>query len=449
MHTRNNISSKLRIFSFGSLFLTLIVGTVSFQGCGTRTIEKKTDDQVFGKWMKTQQVFNDQDLEGMNEHLSPAYVSSIKTKYAEMHTYLEPIKGVVETIYNTKIPGGPETFNITLTDGLKDKLGKLYAMMDHDMPSFIEYLKNLGLATQARNDADLAGEFKDIIKQCRGLTELFFAQPNARLETDYMRAVGNRFFEFCFSPQTWPLFEEIINKPELHPLGRILYATIWYYLAGNGWKHWNSACLDELKKEAGKGKKIVYIAGGSDVFQMISRGIYNIEVIDPILPSQPKYYSEGWDWLVKPDGLGDEVTFTAADKNIYMKRTNYTENGTFKARLVTDVIADIPNSITEWTIYAKDTNKQLGIFTISRRFCTQKDFFINAQRAMVTSFNELYFLVSPNPQKSWGINPELFDSEYQIYVKQLREPVTLEEMFNMRRTEQSDFSFIALGTEIN
>jgi len=68
---------------------------------------------------------------------------------------------------------------------------------------------------------------------------------------------------------------------------------------------------------------------------------------------------------------------------------------------------------------------------------------------MMISFNELYFVTSPNPQKTWGIDPKKFPDDFIIVAKQLRSPITKDMMVNMRNAELKPFSFIALGTEIN
>jgi len=442
-----NVSST-RTLSFAIGFAMLTTGTIVFQGCSRHEKETKTAEQVFAKWLNKEQVFHDHDLEQLKDQITPDYAATVKEKFAELHSVMTQFNPFLASFYATKTES-PSDFNVALNSQLKEKLAKIYFMVEHDMPGFVAFLQNNGFESGKLNNSDTESNFRDIILRDRGLIEMFFANKDPKVETEHLRAVANRFFEFCFDPETWPMFEALINHDDSHPIVRILYATTWYYMAGNGWKYWNKSCIDNMKKEADKGKKIVYIAGGSDIYQLLRHGIYNIEVIDPQLPTQPKYYSEGWDWLIKKDAVGDEITMGLPDKKLLLRRESYSEDGTFRAKLVTEAIVDLPKSTTEWVVYDQASNKKLGTVTLSRRFSTQEDFVQNDKQIVMISFNEMYFVVTPNQSKSWGINPEQFAPDFQLYAKQLREPVSREVMINMRKTELSKFSFIALGTEIN
>ena len=224
---------------------------------------------------------------------------------------------------------------------------------------------------------------------------------------------------------------------------------MWFHLVGEGWKDWHQNCLDALKKEHDQGKRITYLAGGNDMYQLVKHGIYNIDIIDPMLPSQPDYYAEGWLWLIKKNGLGDKIIFNF-DKNttVIMKRVGYKEFELFDASLSTGDTVKIRHSKTTWNLYNKKNMKKLGTITIDRRFARQADLVINknAKKALLFSFNEMYFVDAPQSFGGWGIDTSVVKQDTKIFVKQLRKPITKSTWAHLRKADASSFSFILLGS---
>jgi len=224
--------------------------------------------------------------------------------------------------------------------------------------------------------------------------------------------------------------------------------------SATGWHNWSSQCLKNLKQAADEGKRIVYIAGGSDLYQLITRGIYNITVIDPQLPSQPKYYTNEWAWIMKgagqDGGRGDQIVFE--EQKITMTRVGYLEvQKPFKARLEDGQVISINPSKTTWMITDKE-GKQLGTYILERRFVEQNDFKTTDDRALLISFNELFFIALPDALNGWRIEPSKFDDNFTMFVKHLHEPVAKAEVCNIRTAAMlnaSDFKFICLGSCIN
>jgi hypothetical protein len=309
-------------------------------------------------------------------------------------------------------------------------------------------------------------EYKDII-------QLMFLDNDFLVSYKYLFTLANKFFEFCFYPDTWKIFEDLqINNAD-HPIAKLFYAIMWFHLAGSGWKNWSGSALKNIKKEAEQGKEIVYIAGGSDIYQLIANGVYNIRIIDPMLPSQPKYYSQGWSFLIHPLadvgvryvgdysydsdqtwdtqlGIGDVITFDSFGKKIIMKRENFSFLGeTLKAMLSNGKVVEIEKSKTEWGFY-DEKGARLGRFIIERRFVEQCDFEMSNDKAFLISFNELYFISTTKVKGGWGMNPYRFDDNFNIHVKQLHKPVDVAVVKNMRKSfENMEFNYIALGTCVN
>jgi hypothetical protein len=189
---------------------------------------------------------------------------------------------------------------------------------------------------------------------------------------------------------------------------------------------------------------------------MLRSGVYRIKNIDPQLPSQPVYYANGWEFIIRSaeadGGIGDKIILPFPEGTLIMERTGFNLTGqTFKARLNNDSIIEIPRSITTWTI-SKESGEVVGSYELDRRFCSQEDFNPTADETLLMSFNELYFISLPNFLNGWQIEPNKFPEDLDIIIKQLRKPVTRNMVFNMRIASllnAADFKFIALGTCIN
>lgn len=429
-------------------------------GCNVTVSESQArkDKELFGRWISTQKVFEDKQPRTIEFIAKDGYQEKLRKYYQENKDFLVPHRLLLEKMFGMIFDSNNEL--ISLSDTMtKRNINKVATLLSHDMDGLVDYLREVGYTsnleqTFGEGSSDPVRQYKDIIKQYNAIMRMFFLigdrDNDKEVELTYLRSVANRMFEFAFAPTTWPTFSSYLTIPRMHPIVRVFYSTIWYYLAGAGWKQWHKDCLDELKREHDKGKRIVYIAAGNDVYQLIKRGIYSFDMIDPLLPTQPRYYAEGWSWLVRENGKGDTITFDLEDRMIIATRTSFVKHGYFQTMLSTGELGDIPNTTTTWTLCDKKTSKRLGTWVIHRRCVTQDDLKPSLTKAFLISFNELYFLVTQNPKKTWGVRPDLLDDRFTIHVKQLRRPVTAAMMRNMAMADASkDFSFIALGSEIN
>jgi len=438
-----------KLLRFG-LFGAILLSMLGFQGCSTEqkvsaNAETKQDRDVFCRWMRTQFVFKDRSLDSMKNDINQTYITVVKQRYHDQAKLFSPHNETIESIFAAEIKGGQ--LDVIVNNDLKKNLTYIYGLLENDIPGFIDFLRYHGLESAEFNKHDQALAYKDVIKKYYGLMQLLFASPDYFTETEYLCSVANRFFEFFFRPATWDQSKKILTNPMLYPIARVFYSTMWYYLTGHGWKHWNRECLEALKKEHDLGKTIVYIASGDDVYQLFKYGIYNIEVIDP-MPVQPKFCAEGWAWLIRDDGIGDKIALKFADKELELKRVEFKTHGTFKATEYTGGHGeDVQKITTRWSIYDKKTGKQLGNWVINRRFATQDDFIMNKNKALLISFNEFYFVTTMNPVKSWGIVLNQFEENFKIHIKQLRAPITKQIAQNMQVADTSQASFIGLGSQ--
>ncbi|MEQ9364059.1 MAG: hypothetical protein RIF32_07450, partial [Leptospirales bacterium] len=308
-----------------------------------------------------------------------------------------------------------------------------------------------GFTSAAQNTAERQSEFRKITAKYREFLEWISGQGEAR-EVEIRRfAIANRFFEYCFSPKTHAQFRTLIDAPALRPIARMLYANIWYNLSGNGWRYWHGDALAALEKRGRAGQEIVYIAGGSDIYLPILNGIYNIRVIDPMLPSQKKYYSEGWEFLIRGSGetggRGDTIRF-GGERGVVMTRLSYRELGRFETGELSDgKQLTLPKSESVWELRDQD-GKRLGRFVLERRFVAQADFSRREAQTLLVSFNELYYITASG-SSGWGIDPRRFPRDAEIFVKQLRKPVGRPAMIHMRETNEADFYYIKLGTSVD
>ncbi|KKQ11641.1 MAG: hypothetical protein US22_C0019G0007 [candidate division TM6 bacterium GW2011_GWF2_36_6] len=347
-------------------------------------------------------------------------------------------------------PLNPDNFE--LTEKTKERLSDVYKYLENDIGKFIERLKLHGFTDELINKVESKTNFLTVINKYKNFAQLLFANSDSFLTQNYLFCVANNLFEFCFYPTTAPKFEQLLKDPENYPIVRMIYSIMWNYLAGHGWKDWSKSTLSVLKDLTKNGGAVVYIAGGTDIYQLLKYGIYNITVIDPVLPSQPNYYSDIWDWLVvsktENNGIGDVVNYNFGDRKIVMKRTSFNKTGSFQAELSFGKIIDIIQSRTQWTVY-DDLGNELGNVIFERRFCRQDDFVKKDNSHLLISFNELYYIASNNLNDSWGIDISKIGDNFKMFVKQLQSPIDKNVLCNMQKADNSDFSFIKLGSNTN
>ncbi|MFA5075236.1 MAG: hypothetical protein WC436_03990 [Candidatus Babeliales bacterium] len=434
--------------------------------------EIKKSEEVFEKWIKIQHCINDINIGNMKKDFNEENIMALKSRYVTILNFLETFdcfcgftqeNSLKNSFFELEIPKGQD---------IKAKFFNLYDLLEKDISKFIDYLKEVNFAKELSGINSFRITDGILIEESKDMTNLLFYNKDFLKTEKYLFGAANKFFEYCFSEKTNKDFDLMLKDSKYHAIIKFIYSVMWYHLAGNGWKHWHQNSLRNLKQKFDLGHEIVYIAGGSDIYQLIKSGIYNIRLIDPILPSQPKYYTDKWDWLVvggmrnadpskdiKTDnwGKGDQIIFNFDDKSkqkIIMQRESFQElDQTIQTRISTGKIIIIPKSVTTWKLFFADNNgkitnqKSIGTFTIERRFVEQNDFEIQNNKTILISFNELYFITAPVGRGGWGINPLKFDDNLQIYVKQLKNHVNAGMTRNMRRAfDQLEFNYIALGT---
>jgi len=414
---------------FPAFFLFLFVTfTISLAA------EVRKAEDIFKKWLSWQKIQDE-----------VKYIPALKdTAYARYvaDTMPESIRDQVAFLQlpkRTDIPKNPDMKKSL--EALKVFHGKI----EGDKTKLFKYLIENKFSTSATNEKEDSQESSAATEKYKSFYESIFAEHDHAKLTSKMFSFSVDLFDASFRDPGFQQFHEYLNHEEYYSICRMVYANVWYQLSGNGWRYWHRKTLDKLKAEARSGREIVYIAGGSDIYQLLMSGIYTIRVIDPMFPSQTKYYSEGWEYLLKGN-LKDEIVFTYPE--IKLVRTAHQQSGTFTTDELSDhTKVNIPRSTTEWTVY-NYKGKVIGKVTYERRFVEQKDFQKEINRAVLISFNELYFIASDRTD-SWGIDPEKFDSELRVYVKQLKDPVHTSTIINIRKAIRSDFSYIKLGTSVN
>lgn len=400
--------------------------------------EERGADDVFKKWLTWQRRFEDVDL---SRQVVPDRSFALRA-VAGLPDELTPQLGFLGVPTDTRQMQSADAEKVART------MGQIYRELESDMGAFVERLRESGFATVEINRREEIGERDNVTEIYRNFFESLYDLDGSREEERALLALANRMYEFAFGAATFAKFRPCLEKPELRPIARLFYANMWYNLSGTGWRFWHEQALKNLREEIGADGEVVYIAGGTDIYHLLRSGIYRIRNIDPIFPSQVKYYSEGWEFLIKGagprNGVGDRISFG----EFYMERSAYSESGSFRTPpLSNNAEITIPQSVTTWKIFEAD-GTEIGYYILERRFATQADFRPKANQTLLISFNELAYIADPGP-RGWGIDVDQFPDNLRIHVKQLRRPVSKAMMQNMRAAEQSTFSYIRLGTSIN
>ncbi len=400
----------------------------------------KTSEDVFKRWITTQRIRNDVNLNDLQKNVDNEFIKNFVEEIPkEMSNQLAFI--FPRTMSYKKMTRKERAL-------VRKKIIEVQSFMENNIQGLVDYLiknKFTSFEISMLEEWDINNENTSMLYlKYRRFFEALLHESDYSERYSIFNSAANRFFEYCFYPQTFDHFKEVVSSKENYPLVRFLYEIIWYYLARGEWISWHQNTLDNLKKEHALGKEIVYIAGGNDIFQLISNGIYNIRNIDPIYPTQTRYYSEGWDFLAKGSnsmkGVGDRIIFDDPAKKgdkITMHRVSYKEFGIITEIDVNGKKVKIPRSETVWEIKNKKGEK-LGRYILERRFVEQNDFKYDPKKALLISFNELYFIMT-TCDENWGINPKKFDKKININVKQLRAPLNHKVLMNIRTIQESDF----------
>lgn len=335
----------------------------------------------------------------------------------------------------------------------KDKMRELYSWLERDNVLFFDKLTGSEAAYVTKSKTIM-----DIVREVREFSYSLFPGLQESKRHTALFSLANRFFEFSFSPTTFPLFKTYFIDQSKHDCARCALAVMWEQLAGKGWCCWHVDCLRALEKRFLKGDKIVYLAGGTDVAQLIKHGIYNIKVIDPQLPSQEKYYVKAWNFLFEGSGeevgIGsDTVLFVGKNgKKVKAVRMLYeSQSKEFAMMLSTREESSFIQSKTVWALLDEHENP-LGVLTFERRPINQRDLVPVKGKTLLISFNELHFITVPPEFDGWGISPYELDKEVQLFVKQLRYPINKPIMQNMQHAALANYlylKFISLGSCIN
>jgi hypothetical protein len=411
--------------------------------------QQRKADALFKRWSDDkseyyQRIFADRSPALMSKHLKASFQAAWRK--------LDPKKLLDTQQLLLNLVGQHDTKalkNFTLDAAASKQLDALYKALDSNIPAFLQAVRVAGGASEDFNEAEEKQNFNKVIDKYIAFSKALFAGLPPEAEDIYLVAIANRFVEFMALPDYQKTVSVMTKTHKDYSLLRMMVSIFWSNLAGDGWRYWHANTLDALHTAYTQGKEVVYIAGGCDVYHLLKRGIYNIRVVDPMLPTQPRYYVPAWEWFIKGTdknmGVGDRIVFDAT-AGIYLRRGQYEEY--YDVITVKDKnkkMIKIPQSTTQWFVEDK-AGKKLGTLTIDRRFCNQDDFKQSSKTVLLMSFNELYYIVTANRQDSWGVRLPKLDPSISLYIKQLRTPITLEMMHAMHALDKAPFQFIKWGT---
>lgn len=409
----------------------------------------KHETDIFGRFLAWQQVYKDRSIVELRNHLDDNFLHNFKQQYLKNIIQLKPLVPFLTTFTGGQIQEEGAVLRSPMNQGLQHNLSFLYEHVEHDVKGLINELVRSGFCTEKANTEEQANHFDLTVEKYKALIRLLFVQSDSFLENEYQLALANRLLEYCFSDTTFQHYKTLLTNYEYYPLARFVNTAVWYILVGEGWKHWHANTLDVLKKSYDQGKEIVYIAGGTDFYHLLRQGIYNIRIIDPFLPTQVRYYSEGWNYLINDDSVDNEIRFGPACKSIKMKCVSNVAGEAFSVKLSTGNVISIKKAVITWNIYDSD-NKHIGQVVIERRPATQSDFDTPENKSLIMSYDEMLFIAEPDILNGWGIDPKLLSDGFNMNVKQLRNPITKNMLCNIRIASLlnfSDFKFINLASD--
>ena len=408
-----------------------------------------SEQEMFAKWMQFQEVFKPVSLTRKVDEIADP--SSLYTYFRRHEPELGGVRPfMLDRLFLMKKAHGSFVLQP------RRSLLQVYGWLDSDPGRFLDFLIEDGFRSQPQNSHEQKSPIQATIRQYNKLMNLLFLHPERRNTFEALFTLAGKLFNYCYGTG-YARFKTLLEDKSKHQLARLCTAIIWQQLVGEGWKHWNQACLDNLVREAQQGKKIVYIAGGNDLQQLVKALMhaevkgFTIDMIDPMfLETQSDYYAENPQWWLsgkgEDHGLGDRVMIEVDGRLCTLKRTDYTEEGTFEATDAHGKTSTLPMSITTWTILNPD-RVECGQVRFKRKFCQLEDLMQDpAKTVLLASFNEMYFMVLEARHSGWGIDISKLPKSFICYCKQLADSVALSTLNNVRKAECIKFPFIYLGS---
>ncbi len=409
----------------------------------------KHETEVFGKWLAWQQIYYDRNIADVSKDLNDDFITNFKNQYKKNIPLLKPLTSLLNKITEGQISNTGFLVRTPIADGMRNQLSFIYENIENNMPAVIEYLANGGMASRDSSKIEESQHFDVIIEKYKAFSRLLFPFDDTFKQSEYLLAFANCLFEYCFSDETFPHYQNIVMSYDQHSVVRCINALMWYYLVGDGWKHWHANTLDGIAAKAAQGNEVVYIAGGTDFYHLLRNGVTNITIIDPFLPTQARFYSEGWEFLISPGALNSEIRFGPSCNSIKMKCVDYCVDDKFHYKLSNNQILSVDKGVITWFVYDRNNN-HIGHVIINRRPVTQQDLADCQGKVFVMSYDELTCLAAPELLHGWGIDPTQFPDNIKFYVKQIRKPVGKNTLCAMRifsMLNLSDVRFINLASD--
>lgn len=408
-----------------------------------------TPGEIFEKWIKVQYIVNDRNLSDLTPSLNDDYLVRFRKNYESNLPLLRTLQPLLSKITADAINTSGYIFQPPMSSNMHSNIAALFAMFDKNPTQFINYLQAMKFIDPSET-TDKSSNFNFTVEKYKALTRLLVSAKTPRQDEEYGIALANRLVEFCYQAATFPLYQATIQQTENHSIARMLHTIIWYNIIGTGWKLWHADCIKALQDAAQAGQRIKYLAGGNDVYTLLCNGIYNVTIIDPFLPSQARYYANGWEWLLSGK-LQDEIVGMFGSQELRLLRTAQQDGETFIAKTGGQYMP-LKKVTTTWTVYKAETDELLGTIVFDRRFTQQSDLVPDPAYVFLMSYDEFIYLGLPGILDGWGITPNSIDPSFSCNIKQLRTPVDRDFLNNLRIasiTNYADLKFINLASDPN
>ncbi len=388
---------------------------------------------VFGRWLKDQRILSDVPLSDIP--VDDSFISAFKEHLFRNATILSNYQEFIEFISAGNLSGDNCMVTKRIASPISIAITSLLSDLDHAPENFVDQLRMSALNSPQINIQEEKNSITDTITKHQLALRMLVSHKDPLVENKRLFSVGNRLVDYCFRSSTFHHYVDLYKDKKNYPILRFLNTAVWSTLVGEGWRHWHEDALLALQAAADSGKEIVYIAGGADLYQFLRLGIYNVTVLDPFYPTQDRYYSPGWDYLVssnaKNKGIGDEIICGAECNNVRLIRSQTQEADYFYAKLSNEKIVKIRKNETRWDIVSEDGNL-LGRFIFKRRPVEQEDLASDPKKVFVMSYDEMVYIAQPEIIEGWGTDPSKLDNDFSMIIKQFRNPIDKSFLQNIR-----------------
>ena len=161
------------------------------------------DYNVFEKWIKIQRVYEDSNITTMSQQLDDAFLSRFKTSFEKEFKNLKDLNHFLKYITGDQISEEGYFIAPPLNNSMKESFKNIYSALQNNPIDFIKLLQNNNFSNEQVNTQEQSAHYDATVEKYKAFMRLLFPTLLDLQQDEFLFAVGNRLFEYCFNEKTF------------------------------------------------------------------------------------------------------------------------------------------------------------------------------------------------------------------------------------------------------